>query len=127
MGAIDKSRKNLAKKWAKDAPTPFKKIDLINRSGPAWMTRAYENNRYIVMICDNCPTTHGNAIRAMVQKIDDTKIVNHWSEMQKIKNQIFGNQTTAIEYYPSVDSLIDDHNIYWMWIFPEGVLPLPIN
>ena len=124
---IDKQRRNLMKKHLNDAPTPLKEIDLSERAHPDWMTRAFENNRYIVMICDNCPTTKGIAIRAMVQRIDDTPIPNHWREMQKIKNQIFGNETTAIEYYPSVSTLVDKHNIYWMWIFPDGILPTPLE
>ena len=32
-------------------------------------------------------------------------------------------ETTAVEYYPAQSELIDDHNIYWLWIFPNDVLP----
>jgi hypothetical protein len=77
------------------------------------------------MVYNNSLVSTGTAIRVMVQKHNDTPIVNHWSEMQKIKNEIFGEETTAIEYYPAKSQLIDDHNIYWFWIFPEGVLPIP--
>ena len=90
------------------------------------MTRAFRNTRFTVMVYDNSLVTTGTAIRVMVQKHDDTPIVKHWSEMQSIKNEIFGEETTAVEYYPSKSQLIDDHNIYWFWIFPNGVLPLPI-
>ncbi len=79
------------------------------------------------MIMDNAEVTTGTAIRALVQNNTDTPIVNHWSVMQKIKNEIFGPDKTAIEYYPAEKNLVDRHNIYWMWIFPEGVLPMPIN
>jgi hypothetical protein len=77
------------------------------------------------MVYDNSPVSTGTAIRVMVQKHDDTPILKHWSEMQKIKNEVFGEETTAVEYYPPKSKLIDDHNIYWMWIFPDGVLPIP--
>ena len=79
----------------------------------------------MVMVYDKSRVTTGFAIRVMVQKHDDTPIFNHWKEMYKIKNEIFGEETTAIEYYPAKSELIDDHNIYWMWIFEEGVLPIP--
>lgn len=105
----------------------FEQIDLTTAEYiPDWMTRAFKNNRYIVMIDDNRKTTHGTAICAMVQKTNDTPIVNHWSEMQKIKNEIFGAETTAIEYYPAESELIDHHNIYWLWIFPNDLIPKAI-
>jgi len=34
-------------------------------------------------------------------------------------------ETTAVEYYPAKSELVDEANIYWLWIFPEGVLPIP--
>jgi len=125
---ISKRQRRLAAKENFKKPVGlFQPIDLqAARYTPEWMTRAFKNNRYIVMINDKAKVTTGYAIRAMVQKHDDTPIVNHWSEMQKIKNELFGEKATAVEYYPSVDSLEDNHNIYWMWVFPEGVLPLPI-
>jgi hypothetical protein len=92
---------------------------------PKGMTRAFRNNRYVVMIFDNEMTTGGKAIRVMVQKHDDTPITFHWREMQNIKNEIFGPEETAVEYYPAQSNLLDDHNIYWMWVFPKGVLPIP--
>ena len=94
---------------------------------PRGMTRAFINTRYVVMVYDNSPVTTGTAIRVMVQKHNDTPILNHWSEMQKIKNEIFGEETIAVEYYPAKSQLIDDHNIYWFWIFPENVLPIPLT
>lgn len=100
-------------------------IDLSEREHPHWMTRAFMNNRYVVMINDNTETDKGNAIRAMVQRHDDMPITNHWSELQKIKNELFGEETTGVEYYPKESQLMNDHNIYWLFIFPEGVLPIP--
>lgn len=101
----------------------FLPVDLSRQKHPKWMTRAYKNNRYTVMVNDNCPTDKGLAIRAMIQRHDDMPISNHWREIQNIKNEIFGYETTGIEYYPKESELIDDHNIYWLWIFPDGVLP----
>jgi len=92
---------------------------------PDWMTRCYRNNYYTVMIEDDAPTTKGPAIKAMVQAHDDLAIPRHWREMQRIKNELFGEETTAIEYYPAQSDLVDDHNIYWLWVFSEGQLPIP--
>ncbi len=124
----DRQRRIAAQKEFKKPITNFEKIDLSSASFiPKGMTRAFKNTRYVVMVYDNSPVTTGTAIRVMVQKHNDTPILNHWSEMQKIKNEIFGEETIAVEYYPAKSQLIDDHNIYWFWIFPEKVLPIPLT
>lgn len=94
---------------------------------PKGMTRAFRNNRYTVMVYDGTMTTGGPAIRALIQRHDNQPIPGHWREMQNIKNEIFGPETTAIEYYPAESNLLDTHNIYWLWIFPSGVIPLLIQ
>ena len=125
----NKSKRNIiANKHFNKPAIPFFELDLSKAEFvPKWMTRAYKNNSYIVMINDNAQTTKGKAICAMVQKHNDTPILNHWSEMQKIKNELFGKETVAIEYYPAESNLQNDHNIYWLWIFPEDVLPIYKN
>lgn len=122
-----KARLKEAEKRKRLPEGEFKAVDLSEREHPKWMTRAYANNRYIVMIMDKSPTDKGFAIRAMVQTVDDKPIENHWREMQRIKNEIFGVDKMAIEYYPPQSDLVDQHNIYWMWIFPEGIIPKPIT
>ncbi len=127
MSNIRKQRAKAAFKEQKRPVTKFEQVDLSGLRIPEGMTRAFRNTRYTVMVYDNEPVTTGTAIRVMVQKHDDTTILRHWSEMQKIKNEIFGEETTAVEYYPAQSKLVDRHNIYWMWIFPDGALPLPIK
>ena len=122
-----KQRKAAARKEFKLPVSKFEQIDLSTAKAiPRGMTRAYRNTRFTVMVYDHSPVSTGTAIRVMVQRHDDTPIVRHWFTMQKIKNEIFGAETIAVEYYPAESKLIDDHNIYWFWIFPEGVLPVPI-
>ena len=117
-----------AKKLFKKPPGPLIEIPLSITPHPGWMTRAYKNNRYVVMIADNVPMTGGiMATRVMVQRHDDSPIPNHWREMQAIKNEIFGPETMAIEYFPPESELIDYANIYWLWIFPDGVIPKPVQ
>ncbi len=113
-----------AKKLLKKPRGPFEQLDLDSIDSPDWMTRAFRNNRYVVMINDNAEMTNGIiAIRAMVQRHDDKPIPNHWREMQSIKNEIFGSDRTGIEFYPAESELQNYHNIYWLWILPEGTLP----
>lgn len=124
---VNSKRKNIANKNFNKPEGEFVKIDLSKSNFiPKGMTRAFKNNRYIVMIYDNSKTTKGDAISCLVQKHNNTPILNHWSEMQRIKNEIFGKEVTAVEYYPKESELQDIHNIYWMWIFKNDELPIPI-
>jgi len=72
------------------------------------------------MIDDNAVMPGGlPAIRAMVQRHDDKPMPRHWREMQGIKNELFGDEARGIEFYPKVSELVDDHNIYWLWVLPD--------
>lgn len=94
---------------------------------PEWMSRVFRNNHYTVMIDDDAPLDNGStAIKVMVQRHDDKPLTRHWREMMEIKNYIFGTSAVAIEFYPAQDRLIDDHNIYWFWVYPIGSMPLPV-
>lgn len=121
-----KARLKVADRMRQKPEGEWKQIDLSKRDHLQWMTRAYSNNRYIVTVMDHAPTDKGEAIRVMIQVPSDRPIPNHWSELQRIKSELFGKETTAIEYYPAESELVDKFNIYWLWIFPEGVLPKPI-
>lgn len=91
-------------------------IDLSKTDHPKWMTRAYKNSKYIVMIDDYASTNGFDAIKVMVQTHDNKTIENHWRELQNIKNEIFGEEETAIEFYPPESELVDEANIYWLWV-----------
>ncbi len=122
---IKQMRKSVARKHYKKPAGPLIELDISLMARPPWLTRAYRNNRVTVMIDDNAQLSDGTmAICAMVQRHDDTPIPHHWRSMQAIKDEIFGAETTAIEYYPAQSRLVNAHNIYWLWVLPETVLPV---
>ena len=126
----ERQRQILAKKEFSKPRTPFREIDLMTApagSIPRGMTRAFRDNRYTVMIYDDTPTTHGPATKVLIQKHDNSVFPDHWKELQRIKNEIFGRNVYAIEYFPAEGDKIDDFNIYWLWIFPDDVLPKMIQ
>ena len=104
--------------------TAFVPVDMQN--APEGVTRLFRNNYYFIFVYDDVPTTGGNAIRVLIRANDQKPIKNHWAEIQNIKNELFGSETLAIEYFPPETKLVDKANIYWIWIFPEGVIPTPI-
>lgn len=121
-----KDRQKAAKEVFKLPPGKLQQVDLNeSRFVPMGMTRAFRNNRYTVMIYDNAETSHGPAINVLIQRHDALPIPGHWKEIYNIKNEVFGSETWAVEYYPPESELIDNKNIYWIWIYPKGVLPEP--
>lgn len=123
-----RQRRIEAQKLLSKPETKFEQIDLDGMGFiPDGMTRAFRNNRYTIMVYDNIKTTHGPATQVLIQNHFDEPIKNHWSEIQRIKNEVFGTEVTAIEYFPAESELIDYHNIYWIFIYPEGVIPKKIN
>jgi hypothetical protein len=124
MHITKRQRRLEAQRLLKQPETKFVECDLSYPAFvPKGMTRAYRNNRYTVMIYDNKETTHGPATQVLIQNHTDTPIIKHWSEIQRIKNEIFGPEVMAIEYFPPESELINQHNIYWIFIFPEGIIP----
>lgn len=127
MSISKRQRRIAAKEEFKQPVSEFVELNLSESPFvPNGMTRAFRNNRYTVMIYEKARVSTGYAIRAMIQRHDDKPIPNHWSEMQKIKNKVFGEEIMAIEYYPAQSELVDQHNIYWLWLFEKGEIPIPI-
>ncbi len=123
---MNPARKSAARKRMKKPVGKWIESNLNELSAiPYGMTGAFQNNRYCVTVYENTKMSEGvTATRLMIQKWDDTPINNHWRELQKIKNELFGEDVTAIEYYPSSKQLIDDHNIYWLFILNIENLPV---
>lgn len=43
-----------------------------------------------------------------------------WSEKQRIKNEIFGEERLAIEVFPAKSNLVNEVNMYHLWVMPKG-------
>lgn len=43
-----------------------------------------------------------------------------WVEKQEIKNELFGEELTAVEVFPAESELVDEANMYHLWVLPKG-------
>lgn len=94
--------------------------------GNGWfgeLNRAYSDGKYAVMTRE-VETEWGKVIHACIINTENTDIP--WSEKQRIKNELFGKESTAIEVFPSDSELVDEANMYHIWILPEE-MKLPIS
>ena len=78
--------------------------------------RAYRNNEYAVLV-RTVDTKWGKIRHAAIRNIKSTDI--SWKEKQEIKDKIFGKNKTGIEVYPKEKDLVDDANMYHLWILPK--------
>lgn len=51
-----------------------------------------------------------------------------WADMQRIKDDLMGPERVAVEVYPPRSQLIDDANMYHLWVLPAGrALPFGLH
>lgn len=50
----------------------------------------------------------------------DRKPLRDWRDMQRIKNDVMGDEIEAVELFPAESRLMDTANEYWLWCLPKG-------
>lgn len=95
--------------------------------GSGWcreLDRAYvKDNKYVAMM-RNIDTSWGTVEHVCIRNVDNTDIP--WAEKQRIKNELIGDERIAIEVFPKVSELVDDANMYHLWVLPED-MKLPFS
>ena len=66
----------------------------------------------------------GSAIHLAVSSLSSDR--PSWPEMQRIKNELAGKKTTAVEVYPPEAELVDDADMYHLWVL-FGSLPFSLS
>lgn len=63
-------------------------------------------------------TAWGEVTHICIRNADETDIP--WAEKQRIKNELYGEDWTAIEVFPAVENLVDEANMYHLWLLPAA-------
>ena len=74
------------------------------------------DNEYIAMF-RTIQTEFGEVKHVCIRNTAGTDIP--WVEKQKIKNELFGKEAQAIEVFPKESLLVDEANMYHLWILPD--------
>ena len=86
-------------------------------------TKCFHNNQYIVLYVPPMDTALGPVERLMIRRGDSSTDVP-WAHKQRIKDELLGEDRVAVEWFPSRDKLVDNHNWYHLWVFEPGfVMP----
>jgi hypothetical protein len=93
------------------------------RIGTGWfgeLDRVYvdEKQEYCVMV-RSVETEWGKVDHACIRNVPNSDIP--WAEKQRIKNEIFGQERTAVEVFPTTADLVDEANMYHIWVLPDGM------
>ncbi|TCV66327.1 hypothetical protein [Neorhizobium sp. S3-V5DH] len=110
-------RKGLKGDWG-----PWRVTDLPDGipGGSGWCKQvrsAKANNLYVVLIRPfydmDGHLTHHCAIRTA------SNLEPPWRDLQRIKNELFGSEATAVQVMPPASELIDAADLYHIWVLPE--------
>lgn len=111
--------------WEKRATTPQQMRDW-NRHEQNFRPYGLLNNRYSVQISDEA-TDWGLVIHLWIRR-HDGEMVRSWADMQRIKNELIGDDHVAVEVFPAQQDLVDDANIAHLWVLPkEFALPFSLK
>ena len=107
--------------WRNQFATPagYAQALAVGRPPPKGLKRACLNNVYAVTFYE-VDSQWGKIDHLMIQRHDGSTSVS-WVDKQRIKDELIGTDRTAIEVYPARSHLVDDANIYHLWVLPEGM------
>lgn len=98
------------------------------KQGNGWfgeLDKVYSQNGNYVVMTREVQTEWGTVIHACVRNAASTDIP--WAEKQRIINELFGEESVAVEVFPKESELVDAANMYHLWILPKDMeLPFKI-
>jgi hypothetical protein len=81
---------------------------------------AMANDLYVVL-CRPLLTRDGDVIHCAIRTISNLE--PPWRDKQRIKNELFGRERVAVEMMPAMSKLVDEADMYHMWVMPEDYNP----
>jgi hypothetical protein len=90
------------------------------RFGTGWfgeLDRAWQDGEYAVM-ARKVQTEWGEVDHVCIRNRPNTDVP--WAAKQRIKNELFGHDRIAIEVFPETAELVDEANMYHIWVLPKG-------
>ena len=106
------------------APRPWKpwravRLSALTGPRPHGVTKAFTNDWFGVLVR---PFELG--LHLLIRNRPNTP-VRSWTDLQRIKNELFGEDATAIEVFPPQAEVIDQANMTHLWVLtvPDAIAP----
>lgn len=111
-------RKSKAPDWTpiKEIPKPYE------ATPPRGCVSIHQNSRWMIFVYGKASTWLGEATLVMIRSTANAwkpPTGHSWSDFQRIKDEMFGAEAQAVEFYPRQSDLVDQVNVYWLWILAE--------
>jgi hypothetical protein len=106
--------------------TPFEKATLHPDVAKEGFDQCWKNSRYTVLV-RYMKDTYGDDLVHLSVKRNDKNPMHDWRDMQRIKNEILGDEEEAMELYPAESRLVDTANQYHLWCFAGRKAPFGYN
>jgi hypothetical protein len=107
-----------------DVPwTPFEPAELPNGGllDDMQFDSCWVNSRYQVFVRFVQPEMPGWPIMVHLSiKSHDREPHHDWRDFQRLKNELVGTDSEALEVYPAEARLVDEANQFHLWCFPPG-------
>lgn len=101
-----------------------KRIHCLALSG---MQRAYRNAVMWVRVYEH-DTEVGRVTHLMVGRHDQRSIDGPWDDLQRIKNELVGEDRLAVEVFPPEAELVNACPVRHLWVYPPGyTLPFDLG
>lgn len=117
------------RKWYKVLPPKYvqKTLGIYHGEWLPQMDKCWESDDGYSVMSRKIRTEWGIVEHVTIQKMGGGGDVP-WAVKQEIKNELFGERTTAIEVFPDARNLVDVCDVYHLWILPEKFkLPFGIH
>ena len=76
---------------------------------------AWKNNHYTVQLYRCERVILGKLMDKVMIRRNDGEPIREWRVLQKIKDQIIGEDKMAIQVFPPKEELVDVANLYWIF------------
>lgn len=81
---------------------------------PDGLQRAWLNRTYSVQLVAR------NGLEVLMIRRHDGQAHFPWTDLQKIKDQLVGEQREAVQVFPRKDEIVDSANMAHLWLVPDG-------
>jgi hypothetical protein len=89
--------------------------------GAKQVDEAWANNFYTVDVIHHKHEDSSLWVTQLViSPIDAASAIHDWRHLQRVKNEVLGNDQEAFEVYPPESNLMDRSNCFHLWAYPDG-------
>lgn len=82
-------------------------------------TRYFGSRMYFVSVTE-IVAADGTEMTWLSLRRNDRNAMQDWRHLQRIKNNLCGEEREAVQIYPAESRLIDESNQIHLWVYPEG-------